>query len=473
MLQQPDLTENVYRFGAFRLDERRLVLAVDDEPLALGPKVVETLLALVQRAGTLVTKDELMQRVWPDGFVEEANLTQNVYVLRRVLHAHGVEPAIETAARRGYRFVAPVTVEPAQASPGPAIRRAAPPLWRRIVAAAAVVAGLTALGGATPAAMPRTLALGPDAARAYTMGRYYWSLRTVEGIKRSVGYFEEVVKREPHSALGYAGLADAYTELHDYACDDRPCPPIAAKATRYAREAVAHEPDSAAAHTSLAMTERLFAHDDVRADAEFRRALALDPNDALAHEWYGNLLLVRGETHRANLELQRAVALQPVATATYGWLARAAYYDRRFADAADYAREALALNPHRIESLVVLGLAFEQSGDATRAVDAFRTLKRIGGEPSDADVLIAGVGARSHDAGSLAALRRTVASDAPNRFAARDLALGLVTAGDYERALATMRTLRFRSPTDRAFFALDPRLDPVRNDPRFRPWTVP
>ena len=473
MPQPPDPTENVYRFGAFRLDERRLLLAVDDAPLALGPKVVETLLALVRRAGKLVTKDELMQRVWPDGFVEEANLTQNVYVLRRVLHAHGLEPAIETAARRGYRFVAPVTLESAPAATGPAVRRAPPALSRRIAAAAALVLGLTALGGATPAAAPRTLALDPDAARAYAMGRYYWNLRTVAGIERSVGYFEDVVRREPRSALGYAGLADAYTALHDYTCDDDPCPPLAAKAMRYAHAAVAREADSAAAHTSLGMTERLFAHDDVRADAEFRRALALDPNDALAHEWYGNLLLVRGDPHRARLELERAVALQPVATATYGWLARAAYYDRRFPDAIAYAREALALNPRRIESQVLLGLALEQNGDAARAVEAFRTLKRIGGEPADPGVLIAGAGARSHDAAALAALRHTIAPDPPDRYAARDLALGLVTAGDYDRALTAMRALRFRNSTDRAFFVLDPRLDPVRADPRFRPWTVP
>jgi serine/threonine-protein kinase len=350
--------------------------------------------------------------------------------------------------------------------------RAGAPVWRRIAAAAAVVLGLAGLGGAMPAPVQRTLAVDADTSRAYAMGRYYWNLRTVAGIRRSIGYFNEVVKREPRSALGYAGLADAYTELHDYQCDERPCPPIAAAATRYAREAVAREPASAAAHTSLAMTTRLFGHDDALADAEFRRAIGLDPSDALAHEWYGNLLLSRGETRRARLELERAVSLQPVATATYGWLARAAYYDRRFADAIAYAHEALALDPHRVESRVVLGLALEQSGDAVHAVDTFRTLKQLGGEPQDADVLIAGVGARSHDARSIASLQRTVAQDGPNRYAARDLALGLVAAGDYERALAAMRPLRFRTSTDRAFFALDPRLDAVRNDPRFRAWTT-
>jgi DNA-binding winged helix-turn-helix (wHTH) protein/Flp pilus assembly protein TadD len=470
-MHDADRTDNVYRFGPFRLDERRRLLTVDGEPTAFGPKVVETLLALVRHAGTLVTKDELMAQLWPDGFVEDANLTQNVYLLRRVLHAHGVDPAIETMARRGYRFVAPVTLE-APSPAGPAIQPQRGAAWRRIAAVAAGVVVLTGVGGTTRSPAHALHALSPDVARHYAMGRYYWNLRTVAGIRRSVGYFEDVVSREPASALGYAGLSDAYTELHDYVCDEHPCPAIAAQASRYAREAVAHEPDSSAAHTSLAMTQRLFAHDDASADAEFRRAIALDPNDALAHEWYGNALLARGETHRARLELERAVALQPVATATYAWLARAAYYDHRFPEAIAQAHEALALDPNRVETTVVLGLAYAQTGDSRRALDAFQRLKQIG-DAADADVLIAGLQARAGDSRALAALRRTQAAGTKDQYVATDLALGFIGLGDYARALTSMRTLTFRSPTDRAFFALDPRLDPVRKDARFRRWTSP
>jgi DNA-binding winged helix-turn-helix (wHTH) protein/tetratricopeptide (TPR) repeat protein len=467
-----DRTDSVYRFGPFRLEERRLLLTVDGEPIAFGPKVVETLLALVRHSGTLVKKDELMAQLWPNGFVEDANLTQNVYLLRRVLRAHGVDPAIETMARRGYRFIAPVALETPPTA-GRLVRSTRAVAWRRVVAAAACIAILIGVGRTTPSRTPASRTLRPDVARHYAMGRYYWNLRTVDGLERSVGYFESVVKAEPRSALGYAGLADAYTELHDYVCDEHPCPALAAKASRYARDAVAHEPDSAEARTSLAMTERLFAHDDARAEVEFRNAIALDPNDALAHEWYGNALLARGETAPARLELERAVALQPVATATYAWLARAAYYDRRFAEAIAHANEALALNPNRVETLVVLGLAYEQTGNADRALDTFGKLKRIGGDTADADVLIAAVRARTGDPGAVAALRRARDLGARNRYAATDLALAFVAASDYANALRSMRALTFPSPMERAFFALDPRLDPVRNDRRFRAWTQP
>ena len=71
---------SIYAFGAYELDVARLLLRHRREPLALGPKVVETLLALVERAGEVVSKGELLERIWPEGFVEEANLAQNVYV---------------------------------------------------------------------------------------------------------------------------------------------------------------------------------------------------------------------------------------------------------------------------------------------------------------------------------------------------------------------------------------------------------
>ena len=103
-------------FGPFRLDAERLVLSVGEKPLPLGPKVVETLAALAERPGQTVTKSELLERIWPNGFVEEGNLAQNVYVLRKVLRAHWRD-AIETVPRRGYRFTAECSSQPPRARP--------------------------------------------------------------------------------------------------------------------------------------------------------------------------------------------------------------------------------------------------------------------------------------------------------------------------------------------------------------------
>lgn len=103
---------STYRFGPFRLDvaERRLLR--DGEPIPLRLKVFDTLRVLIENAGRLVTKEELLQAIWPDTAVEENNLNHNVSVLRKLLGEGATGQAfIETVPRVGYRFVAPVDVE--------------------------------------------------------------------------------------------------------------------------------------------------------------------------------------------------------------------------------------------------------------------------------------------------------------------------------------------------------------------------
>jgi DNA-binding winged helix-turn-helix (wHTH) protein len=96
-----------YRFASFLLDPEQRTLLRDGTPVSITPKVFDLLLALVENAGRLVTKQELLARVWPDTFVEEANLSVHVSVLRKVLG----DETIETVPKSGYRFVAPVVEE--------------------------------------------------------------------------------------------------------------------------------------------------------------------------------------------------------------------------------------------------------------------------------------------------------------------------------------------------------------------------
>ena len=99
----------LYEFGSFRLNPQERTLLEGDERVELPPRVFDTLLALVEDSGRLVEKDKLMQAVWPDTAVEESNLSQAVYLLRKILHdgENGVR-YIETVPKRGYRFVASV-----------------------------------------------------------------------------------------------------------------------------------------------------------------------------------------------------------------------------------------------------------------------------------------------------------------------------------------------------------------------------
>lgn len=103
------LIGHFYRFGAFTLDTDQRILLREGKPLPLAPKVFDTLLVLVESTGRIVGKEELMNRLWPDTFVEEANLAFNIQQLRKTLGDNARKPIyIETIARRGYRFIANV-----------------------------------------------------------------------------------------------------------------------------------------------------------------------------------------------------------------------------------------------------------------------------------------------------------------------------------------------------------------------------
>src|SRR5258708_34416197 len=100
-------TKLLYEFGRFRLDPVQHQLLRDGKPVSLTPKGFELLLVLVQSDGILLTKDDLMRKLWPDSFVEEANLTVNISALRKALgDTHDGRELIETVPKRGYRFLA-------------------------------------------------------------------------------------------------------------------------------------------------------------------------------------------------------------------------------------------------------------------------------------------------------------------------------------------------------------------------------
>src|SRR5215472_8644610 len=103
--------QGIYAFGDFRLDGNERVLYHHGSLVSLTPKALDTLLVLVRRAGHVVSKEELMHEVWPNTFVEEGNLNVNIFALRKAFgDANNAQGYIETVPRRGYRFVAPVSL---------------------------------------------------------------------------------------------------------------------------------------------------------------------------------------------------------------------------------------------------------------------------------------------------------------------------------------------------------------------------
>src|SRR5579871_656263 len=376
---------SLYLFGPFELDAERLLLLDRGEPIPIGPKVVETLLALVEHPGELFAKSALLARIWPEGYVDEANLAQNIYVLRKTLRSRWNVDAIETIPRRGYRFIAPVQrrddaprPQPAHA---PAAARRSYRRWAMVGASALALATALTLAIAIPRGVGARSGLSAEGTRLYEIGRYYWNLRTRDGIAKSVDYFSRVIDTDPHDARGYAGLASADAMMADYGYGAAPSKVYVARAQAYAHKALVLDPDSGEAYAVLGMlaTEKKSGSmpNLLEAFKYLRRAIALDPSSGPAHLWYGVALLEKGRVSEAYGELNEAAQLDPLSVATTSWLGTASYLERRYGDAVAYARETLDLSPARADAYQTLGLAYEAVGDDARAAAAFGRLADV------------------------------------------------------------------------------------------------
>src|SRR5271154_5913387 len=103
------IQREIYEFGTYVLDSAQMLLRRDGSVVPLQPRALETLLVLVRRRGEVVSKQDVMEAVWPDSFVEEGNLTQNIFLLRRELgKTSDGEDYIQTMPKRGYRMNVPV-----------------------------------------------------------------------------------------------------------------------------------------------------------------------------------------------------------------------------------------------------------------------------------------------------------------------------------------------------------------------------
>ena len=468
---------SVYEFGQFLLDANRLLLLDRGEPVPLGPKVVETLLALVEHPGDVLTKSALLDRIWPEGYVDEANLAQNVYVLRKTLRARSNTDGIETIPRRGYRFTLDVSrhEELPQAHPhAPQVAQRPvqrTPLWRYAVAAS--VTFVLCAGLLSVAFMPHTssaqTALSPEGTRLYEIGRYYWNLRTPDGITKSLQYFARVIDTDPHSARGYAALASANAIMADYEYGTASPKVYDARARAYAEKALAIDPSCGEAYAVLGM---IASTHDMKKSAmtlglqQLQHAIALDPSSGPAHEWYGVALLEHGRFNDAYAQLRTAAQLDPLSVATTAWLSNAAYLEHRYDDAIAYARETLDLSPHRYEVYQTLGMSYEALGDRDRALEAYRQLDRCSSCRGTAAALMAALFARSNRI-SEAREQLAIAQAPSSKVSPDDLAVALAAIGERGVALSLLRRNTFVvGDYLKAEMASDPRFAALREDKR-------
>lgn len=451
-------------FDRYALDPDRRRLLRDGAPVELAGRAFELLAVLVARRGGAMSREELYQMLWPHGAVEDGNLTQNVYLLRRALDPAGNGRAfIETLPRYGYRFAMPVR----EAAP----RTASAPRRARGFVAGMALATVVALLSGSASVRTADARLNPAASVAYSLGRYHLNLRTPADLRRSVGYFSRTVREAPESALGYAALASAYgLEAEFEPRGSAAFRQDILRAKRYRDAALQHDPASAEGHAVAGLLAYRFDGDRRAAENEFARALAVDPRNAAAHQWHAVLVFSRGEFGDAAAELELAHQLDPTSEVISRWLGRAYYYQRRPDDAIRTLSETLAIQPSDAPALLTLASAQEQRGRLREALATLRTARR---RLPRADAFVIADEARlehllrdpAADPNTRTRIDRLVAQ---RRLDAAESALFYIALGLRDRAVTVLRSAPPASPIAAILLRSDPRFDAIRADPRFR-----
>lgn len=210
------------------------------------------------------------------------------------------------------------------------------------------------LNGGEPTELAQAKLANPDAYDDYLRGRYLLSQRTLSGFYDAIKFFQQAITKDPSFARAYAGLADSHVLLV-FAAGGSP-----AEAKAAALNALELDDNLAEAHTSLAAVY-ILEWNWSGAEKEFQRALALNPNYALAHHWYGNLYLSpMGRHQEAIAELQQASELDPVSLIVNTDLGYAYFFSGDYDRAYEQYRKVLAADPSFVSTHWVLAQYYEQ-----------------------------------------------------------------------------------------------------------------
>lgn len=227
-----------------------------------------------------------------------------------------------------------------------------------------------------------------DAYQLYLKGRYNASKSTGEGLKRGIDYFQQAIEKDPSDALAYAGLADAYVRLgggFGYALESDVFP----KAEAAAIKALEIDDTLVEAHAAFGSVKALYKWDWTGSEREFKRAIALDPRNAHAHNRYAQLLTWTGRVDEGITENKRAQDLDPLSPMIAGDLGYEYMVAQRYDDSILQCKKAIDLEPSAMWLHAMLAWAYARKGDYVQAISEHEKLGSQGQEVSAENQLTA------------------------------------------------------------------------------------
>ncbi len=305
----------------------------------------------------------------------------------------------------------------------------------------------------------------PAAYREYVLGRHFWSQRSGAQVKKGLLHFERAIELDPNYALAHAGVADSYIAFATFRA--LPAKEAYAKARAAAVKALELNPALAEGHSVLAMVSLYFDWDWATAEREFKRAIALKPDDATTRLRYGLALAWFDQFDEARREIAQGLEVDPGSPLLYTGMGQILYWERRYDQAIEEYRKALVVDPNFFQTHFLLGGAYMQKGAYAEAIAAFKKAIDLGGE-TQVKATLADAYAKSGQAHEARKLLADLTDRSRRTYAPRfDVAIVYADLGDHDQAFAWLE--KAYDERERAMLSLkvNPRLDPLRSDPRF------
>ncbi len=307
-----------------------------------------------------------------------------------------------------------------------------------------------------------------DAYLLYMKGRFFWNKRTVDGVKKSIDYFQQAIEADPNYAVAYTGLADSYILAGSYGYSILPPREAMPKAEAAITKALAIDDSLAEAHASLGYIKLIYDWDWPGAEQEFKRSIALNPLYDNAHHWYSHELIALGRNDEAMAEARRALEISPSDTVMNEHMGWTYLMERDYDHAIQSARKAIEMEPDFLLAHRVLGLAYQYKGQYDQAVSEFaRGVEISHGDPVAEAYLARAYAAEGQKEKATQVLNELVQLSSRQYMPPLEIALTYAALGKKDEAFAWLDKAYDERASALVYLKPNQAFDPLRSDPRF------
>jgi TolB-like protein/DNA-binding winged helix-turn-helix (wHTH) protein/Flp pilus assembly protein TadD len=309
-------------------------------------------------------------------------------------------------------------------------------------------------------------AVNPEAYEAYLKGRYFWNKRTGDGLRKAIGYFNQAIEKDSTYAQAYTGLADSYALLGDWEYGGMAPKEAFPKAAAAATKALQLDDTLGEAHTSLAFCHDLYDWNWNSAEAEFKRAIELNPGYATAHHWYSWHLAVLGQKDEALVEMRKAATLDPLSLIISADLAEILLVARQYEQSIQQSLSTIAMDPTFAVAHYQLGQAYVQIQRYSDAIAEFQGAIALSGAATTFTSNLAYVYALAGRRGEALKILNDQKNRNPGFSNSAEIALIYVGLGENDQAMTWLE--RAYEERFNPSILARPSFDPLRSNKHFQ-----